>query len=58
MEVMGDLELEEAVESHPGAVGEVGFTQSFAFGTKEDEELPIEASARTAYQGDAGGGRA
>lgn len=41
--VLGDLEPAETIESQPGAEGEIGDTKSFAFDTREDEELPTEA---------------
>lgn len=41
--VLGDLELEEVVESQPEEGGGDGETQSFAFNIREGEELPTEA---------------
>lgn len=40
--MLGDLELEEVMESQPGVDGETGDTQSFGFDIREDKEPPTE----------------
>lgn len=50
-DVLGDLELVEVVKSQPRAEGDDGDTQSFAFDTREGEDLSIEGPVEHLVEG-------